>query len=130
MDFLPQACKAAGEQAIGLLGGVLADQQELAQYRRDLVIRHGGQAGQQLAGARQAQAVEGDFQAFGGFRLAGVGRVVGFAHYAEHQRGAVLHQFGDVAQGAAVVVDGLQHTVVAVLRNRHANPVEQLYPGL
>ncbi|MCY1187992.1 hypothetical protein D9M73_290390 [compost metagenome] len=109
---------------------MLADQQELAQHRRNVFVRHRGEAFEQLLAARQAQAVEGDFQALGRFRLAGVGRMVGLAHDRQHQSGAVLHQFGDFTQRAAAVVDGRQDPVVTVLWHRHAKAIEQFYPGL
>ncbi|EJT84778.1 hypothetical protein PPS11_17720 [Pseudomonas putida S11] len=130
VDFLPQPCQAACEQAAGLLRGVLADQLKLAQYRRDLFDGHCWQALEQLFAALQAQAVEGDFQAFGGLCQAGIGGVIGFAHHRQHQRRAILHQFGDIAQRAAVIVDGGHDPVVAVLRHGDANTFEQLYPGL
>lgn len=118
VDFLPQPRQAAGEKAAGLLCGVLADHQELAQHGRDVGVRQCRQAIEQLLAACQAQAIEGDFQAFGRLSLAGIGRVIGLAHHRQHQGRAVLHQFGDLAQGAAVIVDGAHDPVVTVLRHR------------
>ncbi|MNH30811.1 hypothetical protein D3C73_1348540 [compost metagenome] len=130
MNFLPQPRQAAGEQAAGLLRSMLADQQELPQYRRYVVVRQRWQAGKQFPAARQAQPVKGDFQAFGGFCLAGVGGMIGLAHHRQHQGRAVLHQFGDIAKRTAAIVDSAHDPVVTLLRHRYTNTVEQLYPGL
>ncbi len=98
MDFLPQPRQSAGEQATGLLRGMLTDHLELAQHRRDVFHRQRWQALEQQCAALKAQAIERNLQAFGRLGLAGVGRVVGFAHHRQHQGRAVLHQLGDVAQ--------------------------------
>jgi hypothetical protein len=100
------------------LRGVLADQLELAQHRRD-VVAGSGQACEQLFGAFEAQAIEGDFQVFRRLGQAAMGVVVGFAHHAQHQGRAVLHQFGDIAQRAAAVADGPDPVVA--LRHRQAH---------
>ena len=63
-------------------------------------------------------------------QLAAMGMAVGFAHHAEHQRRAVLHQVGNVAQRAAAVIDGSDYPVVTVLRHGDADTLQQLYPSL
>ena len=59
MNVLPQTRQAAGEQTAGLLGRVLAYQQQLAQGHRNVFFRHRGQARQQLLGAFEAEAEAG-----------------------------------------------------------------------
>lgn len=81
MNLLPQPCQAAGEQSAGLLCRMLADHLELAQYRRNFLHGQRRQAFEKLLAALQAQAVESNLQAFGGFGEAGIGGVIGFAHH-------------------------------------------------
>ncbi|MNE38252.1 hypothetical protein D3C80_1321450 [compost metagenome] len=130
MDFLPQPRQAAGEQAVGLLAGMLADNLQLTQGWRNLALGHGRQAFQQLRRARQAQAVERDLQALGCLAGAGIAVVVGLTHDTEHQCRAVLHQFGDVAQRAAAIADGDFYPLVTGQRNWQAYAVEELDPGI
>ena len=98
MDVLPQPRQATAEQTVGLLGRVLADQQQLAQRHRDLMGWHRRQARQQFLGTLEAKAVQRHFEVFRWFRQATVGLIVGFAHHAQHQGRAVLHQLGNVSQ--------------------------------
>ncbi len=51
MHFLPQTGQAAGEQPIGLLAGVLADQLNLAQRLRQILFGQGRQTVEQCFGA-------------------------------------------------------------------------------
>ncbi|MCY1557637.1 hypothetical protein D9M68_945050 [compost metagenome] len=60
---------------------MLADHLELAQYRRNFLYGQRRQAFEKLLAALQAQAVESDLQAFGGFGKAGIGGVIGLAHH-------------------------------------------------
>ncbi|GAB0076449.1 hypothetical protein TOC8171_18500 [Pseudomonas syringae] len=103
MDVLPEPCKAAGKQPVGLLRGVLADQNQLSVGGRDFLGRFGRQASQKRFGTRQPQTVYRDFEALGLFGQA-MSVMIGLAHHAEHQRRAFLHHFGDFTQRAAAVV--------------------------
>ena len=118
------------KKTVGLLRGVLADQLQLAQCRRDIALGHGGQARQEFGGAFEAQAIERYFQVFTGFAEAAAGVAIGFADHAQGQGRAALHQVGDIAQGAATAVDGFAHAVMAGLRDRQDHRVEALDPVL
>jgi hypothetical protein len=72
-------------------------------------LRFDRQAREQFFGTRQAQAVDRHLEVFRRFGQAAVGVTIGLADHAQGQGRAVLHQFGDVAQRAAVVADGAAH---------------------
>ncbi|MNZ73073.1 hypothetical protein D3C78_914740 [compost metagenome] len=129
MDFLPEARQACGEQAIGLLRGVLADQLQLAQGLGNFLLGHGRQSIEQGFGAFQAQAAEGHFQTL---RRAAqqISGGIGLAQQAEGEGGAVLGQFGDVAQGAATVAKGATDFLMTGSRNGQAHAVEVLDPAV
>ncbi|MNP16107.1 hypothetical protein D3C76_1084870 [compost metagenome] len=129
VDVLPQARQAAGKKTVGLLAGVLADHLQLAQGFRDLGLGHGGQSREQLLGALQAKAVDGDLKVFRRLAHGAMAVPVGFANHAQGQGRAALHQVGDVAQRAATVAHGPAHLVVTGLRNRQAHAVEKLDPA-
>ena len=92
-------------------------------------LRHGGQAREQFFGAFQPEAIDRHLKVFRRLGHAAMGVPVGFANHAQGQGRAVLHQFGDVAQRAAVVADGLADAVMTGLRNRQAHAIEKLDPA-
>ncbi len=97
MDVLPESCKATGKQPVGLLCGVLADQNQLAIDRGNFLGRLGWQAAQKDFSMRQPQTVDRNLEALG---LLGqtVGVMVGLAHHTQYQCGAFLHHFSDFTQ--------------------------------
>ena len=104
-------------------------QLQLTQGNRDLRLRQGRQPGEQFFGAFQTEAIDRHLKVFRRFGHAAMGVAIGFANHAQGQRRAVLYQFGDIAQGAAIVGDGLADTVMTGLRNRQAHAIEKLDPA-
>ena len=96
VHFLPEAGQAMGEQSVGLLHGMQADQLQLPQWRRDSAALRLGELAEQLLATTDAQSGKRDFQAF----CRAVQRAawaVGFAQQAQGNGRAVLHLQGDVA---------------------------------
>ncbi|MCY1532917.1 hypothetical protein D9M68_682140 [compost metagenome] len=129
MDLLPESGQAPGEQAAGLLRGMLAEQLDLSQRLGDFIERQGGLALEQFFGAFQAQSVERTLQAFRRFIEAGA-LPIGFAYHAQRQGGTILHQLGDIAQRAATVAQGAAHLLVVFARHRQQLSVQLLEPGV
>src|SRR3989344_9181341 len=128
MDVLPQARQAAGKKTVGLLAGVLADQLQLAQGFGNLALGHGGQSREQLLGAFQTEAIDGDLKIFRRLSHAAMAVSVGRANHAQGQGRTVLHQVGNLAHRAATVAQGPADTVVTGLRNRQGGTREEVDP--
>jgi hypothetical protein len=85
------------------------------------------QACEQLGGAFQAQAIEGNFQAFGGVGWLGLG-MAGLAHHAQHQGG--LSCISSAISRSERRLSRMALTTWSWLSSARQAHIEQLYPGL
>gem|GEM_PF-4928506 len=127
VDVLPQPCEAGGEQPVGLLAGMPADQHHLTQRPRHVLGLHRRYASQQRLGALQADAAERDLEAFRWLAIADA--AIGFLNEAQRQHRAVLNQLGNLPHRLAGVAQRQAHLAMNGGEGGQGSVIECLDPG-